>query len=220
MARPRVVKGHLAFDTLDVQGQLKAAYTVGYRLLDKHDDSWTERFSQFKENQPTAVGAGIELMARMAKKMLAAENVPSKEVTFVPALKSSESSAAPTGTLSRAAVQMAEAARSPYELELLSKRPHDSLHSQYRSREERKQIVSEACFACDPIATPYVVVVDDLITGGITLQAWADAIRSSNPSSTIIAMALAKNERQLYMQVASNNHLGRKPDTIWRNQAQ
>lgn len=220
MARPQVVKGHLAFDSLDVAGALDTAYTVGYRLLDTSGELWTDRFLRFKEGQPGAIQAGIELMARMAKKMLAKDRISSNDVTFVPALTSSEASAASAGTLSRAARAMAEATNASFDAGLLTKEPHDSLHSQSSSKQERQQIVDQAGFACDILATSYVVVVDDLITTGSTLQAWADAIFVSNPSCTIVAMALAKNERQSYIPEASNDHLGRKLDTIWRNHSQ
>ena len=220
MAQAQAFSGYLAFDSLDVPRKLEAAYAVGYRLLDQPDDLWTGRFLQFKEGSPSATEAGNHVMSRMAKKFLSARGIRPNDVTFVPALTSSETSADSNGILSSAAKHIADALGAHYSSDLLSKRRHTSLHADNLNRAQRQQAVAEANFQARNVAGRCVVLIDDFITTGATLQAWASAIKSSNPECSVLAMSLAKNERLAFAPEASNDHLGSKLDAIWRRYSQ
>ena len=220
MVEAQTSDGYLSFGSLDVAGGLEAAYAVGYRLLDQPDDVWTERFVQFKEGPPSAAEAGIRLVGRMARRILSARGIKPRDVTFIPALTSLETFADANGKLSRAAKHSAEILGAHYRHDLLSKRPHISLHGENLSRQERQHTVAGADFQCRGSVGSHLILVDDFITTGSTLQQWTSAIRVSNPECVVLAMSLAKNERRSFEPKASNGHLDSEMDATWRKYGQ
>lgn len=220
MVQAQMCDGYLSFRSLDVAGELEAAYVVGYRLLDQPDDVWTERFIQFKDGPPSAAEAGIQLIGRMAKRIVSARGIEPHDVTFAPALTSLETLAESDGKLSHAARHSAEIVGARYRHDMLSKRRHDSLHGGNLNRQERQHTVAGADFQCRGGIGSHLILVDDFITTGATLQEWTSAIKMSNPECVVLAMSLAKNERRSFEPTAANSHLGSEIDAVWRRYSQ
>lgn len=218
MARARLFHGCLVFDSLDAGSDLQAAFTVGYRFLDDHEDVWTSRFTSFKAGQSQAERAGKRLMSRMACRVLGKLDVLPSDVTFVPALRSAETKAAADSILSRIAKQSANKYQAFHDRKLLRKNRHSSLHSAQRTRDERENIIASANYASRAVNTSNVVVIDDFITAGSTLCAIARAIQKRNPGITVYGMALAKNDRLSWLHTdATNDHISSKWNRKWQN---
>ena len=219
MAVASVLNGWLAYNQLDSSHHIDGAFAVGYRLLDNRNEQWTKRFSRFKARQRTAWNAAWAVMGDATPELLKSLGFPSEDVTFIPALSSSETSASPTGVLSVIAQRCATQCQSEFSPELLSKNAHVSLHGQYRSVQDRASILDKAAYAAGNVTTSNVFVLDDLITSGSTLSAIAAAIKASSPDVKVFGLGLAKNERHSYLPEAiqefPNGHIPSQWERLW-----
>lgn len=214
-----MLNGWLAYDELDFSEHIDGAFAIGYRLLDNFNEQWTRRFSRFKSGQRTSWNAAWAVLGEATPQLISALGLTGREVTFAPALSSSETTASPTGVLSVISQRCAIQCGSAFAPELLTKKPHISLHAQSRTVQERASILREARYMAGTVETPFVFVFDDLITAGSTLSAIAASIKAFSPGVEVFGLAVAKNERQMRLpesfQRMPNSHIHADLDRLW-----
>ena len=219
MAVAHVFNGWLAYRRLDFGPDLDGAFAIGYRLLDDSADQWTRRFSRFKSGQRGSWNAAWAVLGEAAPVLVDALGFQGSDVTFAPALSSSETAASPTGVLSVIAQRCAGRCGSEFLPELLTKRSHVRLHGQSRSVQARSSILQNAEYSAGTVNTPDIFVLDDLITAGSTLSTIASAIKSSTAGVKVYGLALAKNERLMWLpegiQRLPNGHIPREWENLW-----
>ena len=219
MAVACVLNGWLHFGQLDHSHSIDGAFAIGYRLLDDQDELWSRRFLRLKGGDGTSRNAALAVMGVATPVLLDALQLDGKDVTFVPALRSQERTASPSGTLSILAKHCADRCRSEHSLSLLSKRPHERLHMPPRTVPERIAILESADYQAGKVTTEYVFVVDDLITTGLTLSFIAGAIENQNPQVRVYGLAPGKHAYLSHFgadrQHFPNGHIPPEWDQLW-----
>ena len=215
--------GCLAFDELDSGPEIDRAFAIGYRFLDVRTELWTGRFTRFKERKRKSLRAGARILGNAAPMILSELGLAGKGVTFVPALSSGETVASEDQVLPVIARLCAKRCGAGFALDLLRKNPHERLHGETRTAEERESILSSAGYTSGSVTTSSVVVVDDLITRGSTLCTIASAIKQRNPGATVYGLALARNDRHGYLMrlghvYYTNDHIPSEWDEIWEEE--
>ena len=197
---------------LSARSRIDGAFVLGFRITGGGSNVWSDRFSNFKFGPPRSQAAGIAVMqatmGSLMRQLLVGSNVPMREVTFVPALGSAETTANPDGPISSLALACANVFGNPFRLNLLRKEPHDSLHRSGGTADVRAEIIRNAEYRADAVAARVVLVFDDFITRGDTLGAIANAIKATNPTVRVYGVAFAKNQGVDYIdQTTANDHL-------------
>ena len=205
--------GWLAFDSLDQGSGIDRTFAIGYRVIGDSSERWSARFSRFKSGQPNARNAALAVIAIAAPQLIRDLNIDGESITFVPALGSRERVASADSALSKIAKACSAQCGSRLSLESLTKNPHATLHTGWRSREERASILSSAKYKADTLTTSHVFVIDDLVTSGATLNTIATAIKSTNPDVTVYGMALGKNAYR--DQGFTNDHVPSEWEQVW-----
>ena len=221
MAIPDAVNGWLIYNQLDFGDPIDGAFTIGYRILgyDYQNEQWSRRFLRVKNGVPASRNAAQAVLTVALPELLAGLQWDGKDVTFTPAVRSRETTASVSGTLSILAQHCANQCNSQFLPHLLSKQPHESLHYPSKSAPERSALLEAASFTAGNVTTPRVIVVDDLITTGLTLSYSAKAIKNQNPQVDVYGLALGKHE---YLnnfdeddQNSPNGHIPAEWDRIW-----
>ena len=205
---------------LSAQSRIDGAFVLGYRVTGGAPNAWSERFNNFKFGTPLSRTAGIAVMratmGSLLRQLLGGLTVNMQDVTFVPALGSGETMANPDGPVASLALNCANVFGNPFRLNLLSKKPHPSLHGSGGNADERAEIIQNAEYQAGPVVARVVVVFDDFITRGDTLGAIANAVKATNPTVRVYGVAFAKNERVGYIDPATaNNHLLPELANLW-----
>ena len=98
---------------------------LGYRLVDRLDNPWTSRFTEFKFDPTEAsVEGGIRLLAHAASLVTRGLAVERSRTVSAPALRSTEQTTSPDEVLRRAARCCAEASGCRFMTSLLEKQSH------------------------------------------------------------------------------------------------
>ena len=221
MAVASVLNGWLHFRQLDFGHPVDGAFTIGYRFLDRdhREELWSRRFLRIKDGVPASRNAARAVLGIAIPVLLEALGLDGKSVTFSPAVRSSETTASGSGTLSILARHCAGQCNSEFSPKLLSKRPHLSLHMPRKSLEQRIEILEKANYQAGDVTTEYVFVVDDLITSGITLSYSARAIKKQNPQAKVYGLAPGKhdywNDSDPNFQGSPNSHIPPEWDQLW-----
>lgn len=197
---------------LPARSQIDGAFVLGFRITGDGTNDWSARFNRFKFGTARSRIAGIAVMkaaiGSLLRQLFAASNLAVSDVAFAPALGSAEATATPTGSNSALARACANVFGNPICLDLLSKRPHESLHRSRGAAEARAEIIRNADYRASKVKARAVIVFDDFITRGDTLGAIANAIKSANPSVLVFGVALAKNQGIEFIDpVTANDHL-------------
>ena len=197
---------------LSARSRIDGAFVLGFRITGGGANDWSDRFNRFKFGPPRSQATGIAVMqatmGSLLRQLLTGSNVLMRDVTFVPALGSSETTANPNGPISSLARACSNAFGNPFRLNLLSKRPHDSLHRSGGTADARAEIIRNAEYQAAVVEARVVLVFDDFITRGDTLGAIANAIKATNPSVRVYGVAFAKNQGIDYIDPdTANDHL-------------
>lgn len=211
--------GWMAFRYLDVNAGLAGSYTIGYRLTDDGADDWTARFNRFKAKNQGAFRGGVNLMKTAVPILLKQLGLNASRTVFVPALSSSETVASEKGILSAMTRLCAEAAKTGFVLDTITKKPHKPLHDVYDAG-RRREILDEAEYKSGRIKTENIFVFDDFITRGDTLSHVAQAIHEANQGVSVYGIGLGKTERRSYHRdrfsaEISNDHVPTEWETLW-----
>lgn len=189
-----MVKGWLLYSQLDYGHPIDGAFAIGYRLLDDQNELWSRRFLRVKDGVRASRDAAQAVLTVAIPELMAVLAWGGKDVTFTPAVRSRERTASTSGTLSILAGHCATRCDGVFLPQLLSKEPHESLHYPRKTVPERRAILEAANFTAGDVSTPNVIVVDDLITSGLTLSFSSKAIKNQNPRARVYGLALGKHE--------------------------
>ncbi|MCY3765060.1 MAG: phosphoribosyltransferase [Gemmatimonadetes bacterium] len=216
---PVVFHNLLRYDTLNYSDDVAAAFTIGYRLEDRPDDTWSVRFTKFKfDPDDASVQGGVRLMAHAAGILVQSLGLDPERTVFAPALRSSEKTADSEGLLAMLASRCAGACR--YEQRLLRKEVHPPTGRGGLYPEFRALLVEQADYRSAPVDADTVFIVDDFVATGMTLSLAATAILTRNPDVTVYGFALAKPEwHKMVLDWhgvdLSNSHIPSHWSSIW-----
>lgn len=216
---PSLFLNLLRYDTLTFNNGVAAAFTVGYRIEDRLDDTWSARFTKYKFDPDKASTEGaVRLMAYASRILVRGLGLDPSRTVFAPALRSAETMADPNGGLALLASCCAGACR--YQPGLLQKEAHlptgrGGLYPEFRSL-----LVEDADYRSAPTDAETIFIVDDFIATGKTLSLAATAILERNPHATVYGFALAKPEWydlifDWYDVDISNDHIPDDWSSIW-----
>lgn len=197
---------------LSASSQIDGAFVLGYRITGGGTNDWSARFNRFKFGNQRSRVAGIAVMQAalgvLMRRLFASSGIAAHEVTFVPALGSAETTANPAGPISNLVRACASVFGNPVSINLLSKRPHERLHSPGRTADARAKIIRNAGYQATRVQARAVLVFDDFITRGDTLGAIANAIKATNPKVSVYGVAFAQNQGIDFIDAATaNDHL-------------
>ena len=216
---PSVFHNLLRYDTLTFNDGLAAAFTVGYRLEDRPEDTWSARFTKFKFDSSDALTKGAaRLMAHAARILVRGLGLDPSRTVFTPALRSIEKIADLNGVIALLASSCAGACR--YQPRLLQKEVHLPTGRGGLYPEFRAMLVEGASYCSDSTDADTIFIVDDFIATGKTLSLAATAIKERNPNTTVYGFALAKPEwhnmmLEWYDMDVSNDHIPPHWSSIW-----
>lgn len=204
----RKIGSFLSFEHLDCSQNLVEVLCLGYRITDIPADPWTAFVNRVKANQSTAV----ERAAGVLKHAIDKIQLPGSSVLVVPILGSKDTATKSSSAVSRLAATIGEIDGYEYGAALLRKTSHRSLHN-LRSAASRDEEVEgkykSRRFADVGVGSVgCVLLVDDLVTRGTTMNDAARAIRAVNGRVPVFGVALGKTERRSYMgDRVNNDHL-------------
>ncbi|MDE3257604.1 MAG: phosphoribosyltransferase [Gemmatimonadota bacterium] len=216
---PVVFHNLLRYDTLNYSDDVAAAFTIGYRLEDRPDDTWSVRFTKFKfDPDDASVQGGVRLMAHAAGILVQSLGLDPERTVFAPALRSSEKTADSEGLLAMLASRCAGACR--YEPGMLRKEVHPPTGRGGLYPEFRALLVEQADYRSASVDADTVFIVDDFVATGMTLSLAATAILTRNPDVTVYGFALAKPEwHKMVLDWhgvdLSNSHIPSHWSSIW-----
>ena len=177
------------------------AYVLSYRLEDRPDELWTDRFTRFKFASDESLATGTTIhMAHAARTLVCGLDLSAEQTALVPALRSAERTADPEGVLAMIAGRCAEAAGCCYRPEMLRK--NEALHKNINlptgrgalDPAFRVMLVEDTDYRSAPTDADTVFIVDVFVCTGKALSLAAKAIRQINEGTPVIDPALAKLE--------------------------
>lgn len=188
-------------------------HCLGWRLRNNPEDYWTALVTRVKDRESSDVQNAAKCMAIYVKSL----KLKYKHIYVVPIISSGDEQACeddPSTIFSRT---VAEAVGGICVVDALEKQPYSSLHSGRKSASERDSLVAGAytCTGFDfpaDCAEPLILIVDDIVTRGSTMNDAARAIRAKYGDLQIGGLALAKWQWQETN--CSNDHLGYFVDEI------
>ncbi|WP_163784198.1 hypothetical protein [Myxococcus vastator] len=188
------------------------ALVIAYRITDRPNDLWTERFNAFKSGDPRAIQGACRVLSQALKNIrfivgpvILTAAIPSK-FRVLPV-------ASPIYLLGSF---IAKALGWTWRPEILRKRPHRQLHLMYNSA--RRDAEVEGVYRCTVRGLEgTVLVLDDFITRGSTIREIARAIRQGNPAVNVVGLALGKTERVAHWEAGgiNNGHVPEELAQVW-----
>jgi len=208
----------MRFDALDRNGGAFPSYVVAWRIEDE-PDVWTDRALKFKEFKKGYAKAGACVMRDAVAEVLALHDIPPNQATLCTALKSSGTGADPSSILYKTGAFIAKALGVNWQPDLFTKTPHRSLRSISGAAARDAEV--ENVYTAAPLAVPStLIVLDDFITRGATLNDMNRALQQANPRTPMIAVALAKNETAHFGRACGravdNTHVSADWEALWQ----
>jgi hypothetical protein len=199
---PSVVGEFLRFSNLDAEGS-PTVLVLGYRITDDDKEPWSARFNAFKNKLAPSVRAGARTLARAIKTIKVGDG---GRIVVVGAISSGDTNLAMDAPVRLLGAELAAVKEWEWRPDLLTKRPHRSLHRSGARAQGRREIVSGVytAVAVGGKAGTFLVV-DDFVTRGDTTADIARALREANPGWGVLAVALAKNEGTNYIPAGFEN---------------
>ena len=177
--------------------KLASVFCVGYRFSDDTEDKWTAQVNQFKNDACALSNKCEEVMIRTMRDI----GSPEKTIFVVPILGSSDVKTIDTKPVSRMARAIGELDGYQYCSNLLYKtercqRWHTIHGANNRDAEVEGKYFSHSFRELGLNKPNSVLLVDDIVTRGTTMNDAARAIKKSNGSVVVNGVALAKAERR------------------------
>jgi hypothetical protein len=198
----------LTFERLDRADHLVQVLCLGYRFTDDSSERWTAFVNRVKNNQDGAVGRAEDVL----RTAVSGIQFPNKPVIVVAILGSGDTSTRQGSAVPRLAASVGSLDGYVYCPTLLRKERHRSLHG-LRSAASRDAEVDgkyrSARFRDIGIQrVGCVLLVDDLVTRGTTMNDAARSIRETNGNVPVFGVALGKTDRRSYWgDRISNDHV-------------
>ena len=190
-----------------------------YRFAEGWDNDWSVRINEFKKGEKRDVRKA-EMTLRAAAPSLFKSIGTDPELTIViPILGSEETSATAHSKNSRLAKAIADGVNVQLTLDCLSKNKNPPLHKEKGLSARRKALLI-ADYKASKLDDKFesVVIVDDIVTSGMTMGFVATAILQSNPGVKIIGFALGRHLRTENLPVSfekANTHIPNELAEIW-----
>lgn len=217
------VAGLMCFKRLDGARDLEAAFTLAYRVTDNDTDVWTRRLNKFKGKDKEAVAGAITTLGTALPDLFSALRLDPSRTLFVPALSSGEQTASEGGLLPVVARVLSRKIKASSDHTILKKKAHTSIHN-LRSAAEREAELDKAEYVALKACGPIVVIVDDFITRGSTMQRISDAIKKHDSRTAIYGLALGKTDRISWLSGlkngVANDFVPEKWNEEWKNGVQ
>ena len=207
----RKIGDFLSFRRLDRADNLVEVLCPGYRFTDESSERWTAFVNRVKAKNPRAKN----LAAALLKDAVSGIQLLNLPVAVVPILGSQDTSANPTSAVCAIASAIGELPSYHYCAGLLSKTAHRPLHNlrgaPSRDSEVEGKYKSDTFAGAGLPSVRCVLLVDDLVTRGTTMNDAARAIRAANSNVPVFGVALGKTERRGYWNgLIDNNHISQK----------
>lgn len=169
------------------------AFTLAYRFTDNGWDEWTQRLNKFKAGDAAAIQGACRAMHKMLS------GFPFGTSVFVTAaIPSGETTLPAQAGVYILGKYLSDSLGFTWCPQLLTKRVHRKLHNLYEATERDAEVAGAYTASAPPIAPGVVLILDDLITRGSTLNSAATAIKVVAPAAKILGLAPGKTERQSY----------------------
>lgn len=209
-----MVAGWMGFPHLSVSTGLTHSYAIAYRLKDKTNESWTTRFTKFKDKNNRAEWGGATVFYEAVPNLIKHLGVDPNRTVFIPALSSGETTADEKRSIPWIAKESARVCGANYIGTALTKNAHQKIHSIY-SAEGRSAELDKANYKSEKMDADHVFIFDDVITRGDTLSRIAMAVLAANPKCSVYGIALAKSESVDYCPNPENDHVPDKWGKLW-----
>lgn len=178
------------FRKLDALQHVRGVYTLCWRFKDGGTDAWTQRVNAFKSGNPQAVRGACRVAAEAVGSLSWNDFAP---VGITTAISSADTAIRPGQPLYTLGDHLARSLTWKWLPELLSKKPHRSLHSIHNAS-ERDQAVDGAYSATAVRGLKTLILLDDFCTRGSTMTDAARAILEADRNLIIFGLALGKAE--------------------------
>ena len=210
----------MRFDALDRSGDAFPAYTVGWRIIDE-PDTWSRRFLCYKSGQPGYLRAGAKLMSAGVEELLDVVGLKSNDASLCTALGHDDTGPNANSILHMTGAYIAKAVGIEWGPELFQKERHKSLRSVGDGASRDVEVFGK--YRCNALASgKTLIVLDDFITRGATLGDMNRALKESNPSTNMLALALAKNENAAWGRsnhlLVNNDHISSEWEALWNRE--
>jgi hypothetical protein len=202
------IVGDLLFSQLDAVGAPLTA-SVGFRLSDCPNDLWSRRFNLFKSRRRKSVKAGARTLVHALRNLDF-----NGRVVVVGAISSGDRKLALRSPVDRLGKKLAKKKGWEWRPDLLSKKPHRSLHTIVGARNRDRTVagVYRASRMEGPMGL--FVIVDDFCTRGATLADIRRALLKNNTGWSTFGVTLAKTDHRSYSG-ALNDHVPADLDMVW-----
>ncbi|TBB58961.1 phosphoribosyltransferase (plasmid) [Rhizobium ruizarguesonis] len=204
----------MEFPHLSLNTGLTRTYTLAYKLTDRNSETWSTRFSRFKDKDQKAYFGGARLFYEAFPPLFNSLNLAPANCVFLAALSSSETSADRSRQIPYIAAELANLIGAHDGIDALSKQVHESIHNRY-SAGARDAELEKANYVCGKLPAKNVFVFDDFVTRGGTLSKVAQAVHAANSGSKVYGVALAKTERVNWCRNPENDHVPARWAKVW-----
>ena len=202
---------------LNMDNRLDGIYCFGYRIGMSMDDEWTVRINKFKHGTEHDVKKAVKTLKTAAPSLFECIGIDPETTTVIPVLGSQETSANENSKITRLARAIAEGADARFMWDCLSKKYKTlSFHLQRLGRRAREQALDKAEFRASELddRCKNVMIVDDIVTTGLTMVYVANAIHQSNPLVKIVGFALGRHKPKDYLAVSFDEANSEIPDEL------
>ena len=203
---------------------IEGVYALCWRFTDDlkqgWNDPWTARVSDFKcDNRPVHVDKARRLLRLILPTLLQELSAQPNRIGIIAALGHADTTTQPNARL----VQLSQGLIQDHGLKdltcLLFKQPHEALHRQKNEGDREEQVKDK--YQSRPVGEgiEVVLILDDLLTTGTTLDEIGRAVRSAGCNSPIYGFVIAKNESKSFatkhQEEISNEYIPERWAHVW-----
>lgn len=209
----------MQFENLDALRSDIPAHVLAWRFTDESGDDWTRRLNSFKAQQLPALKGAARVLESALPRLMAHNGWVASQTALTVALSSSDTQCVSTKPLARVGRYLAPKLGVQWLPSILTKNAHRQLHTIFNAG-DRDAEIAKADYRCASISgVRRIVVLDDLITRGGTLNNIVKAILKTNREMLISPIALGKTERKSYAaslgKVITNERVPAAWTTLW-----
>ena len=181
-----------------------------WRNLQDEGDPWNKRMLNFKDGMPRAVYVAESLMRMVFTRLLIKLNPDFRPIGLVVALSHDGTRTVGTDPLPKLARSLSRAYSTlglKWLPNVLEKDKHTAMKDIKPITHKEAEIKNKYRCAKLPDNMESVIVLDDLVTTGVTFSEIARAIKAYNPNVAVHPIALGKNFNPEYEGKRDNQHI-------------